>query len=419
MKEIKKERTHLFAPSINIAMMAEFTGEIEEDLMLNAVKEAINNNEVLQCKIALNEAGQAFYENQEKGIISFHSFEENWEEVVTAQESLRFDLQHGELVRFFVKRKDGLTQLVIIAHHLVGDGLAITYLLQDILNVINGRKLSYQDMKLYDVQTMPADSRLNVMMRLMLRGVNRNWSKNEKVFSFSEYEKMYQNFWSSHQTEIIIEKIDKEQLRKLVTEARLHKVTINSILVTAFAKAAGEKQEIGIPISLRDQKNHTLANYSTAVSIHHQYDETKDFWENTVSVHKMIYEKLGRNKDKYFLTQFMNAVSPTLVDAAYFAAFDGYDNKVAKRVAAMFGYMNQPASINISNLTRISFHEEEERYQIRDLVFVPPIVPNTSCMIGIVTTEDEMSVTLHAMKDDRFTRRREFFIQAVEQIRKI
>lgn len=398
--EIRKERTHLFAPSINIACMVSFIGVVEDFMLHAAIQTAVSNNEVLNTKITMSENGDAFYEAVEPRKVYIDNFYEDWEEKVTEQEKKVFDLQSGELIRFFVKNNEDTTQLLIIAHHLVGDGLSITYFVEDTVNALNGKNIEYKTLKLYDRKDLPPESKLNPLMLMMLKNINRKWNKTGKVFVFQEYEKMFQKYWESRKTQIITAKLEESHLTKLEKASKLHKISINSILTTALLKIVGESTEIGISVSLREKDNKPMANYSTAISISHKYDETKDFWENARNVHNLIYAKLNNEKSKYFLTEFMNNLSPTLIDSAYFAAFDGYLNSVSNRISNMFGYSKEPTAINFSNLTRVMESIDGAAYKIKDFYFVPPIVPNAAYMFGVATYHNQLVVTLHALDSE-------------------
>ena len=66
--EIKKERTHLFSPSIQVSVMAVIGGKVEIQALETAVKKACSRNEMLRSRILLEEDGHAFYETgEEKG----------------------------------------------------------------------------------------------------------------------------------------------------------------------------------------------------------------------------------------------------------------------------------------------------------------------------------------------------------------
>ena len=92
--------------------------------------------------------------------------------------------------------------------------------------------------------------------------------------------------------------------------------------------------------------------------------------------------------------QFMNGLSGTLVDAAYFSAFDSYKNKSAKMTAKMFGYSKNPQGISITNLTKIPIPTEYGTNRLSNYLCIPPLVPNLKMVVGISTLDESMSITM-------------------------
>lgn len=104
---IQKERTHVFSPSITIAMLGTIKGDVTDHALGAALAAAVSNHEILGCKITLDEEGQAFYEKMEQPLIRVEQFDCDWKAVVQEQEPIAFDWANGELIRFFVKRQQG------------------------------------------------------------------------------------------------------------------------------------------------------------------------------------------------------------------------------------------------------------------------------------------------------------------------
>lgn len=417
--QIQKERTHLFSPSINIAMLATIFGDMTEKVLSAAITKAVLNNEILSCKIALDQDGKAFYEKKEKPLFTIEKFDGDWKTIIQVQETVVFDLENGELIRFFVKGQQDCTQLLMIAHHLVGDGLAVSYLLEDIINALNGHDLTYKPLKLFELNTVPFDSRLSPLMRFMQSSINKKWSKTGKKFSFTEYKDMFTSYWRNRKTEIFCEEINEIQLSALKRIAKQHGITLNSLLTTAFAKVARERSDIGMAASVRPKDYRGMGNYATGISVQYRYNIAKDFWANTKEVHKFIYKKLNNNRAKFFLLEFMNGVSPTLVDAAYFSAFGGYENKVAKTICNMFGYGGKPKSISITNLTTLDIGEQNGDYSIKDIRFVPPLVPNARRLIGISTFRNKMAISFHVENNELLSEEKAFFEDAISYLKQL
>lgn len=121
--EIRKERTHLFSPSIHVSVMAVIDGKVARADLEAAVKTACKQNEMLQCRILLESDGRAFYESGAEKDIHIRWMEEkdDWKEVIRQQAPVPFALKDGELLRFFAWQEEKACRLLIVGHHLAGD----------------------------------------------------------------------------------------------------------------------------------------------------------------------------------------------------------------------------------------------------------------------------------------------------------
>ncbi|MEK3904603.1 hypothetical protein [Paenibacillus sp. FSL R7-0179] len=413
---IQKERTHIFSPSITIAMLGIIQGDVSDHDLGAAIAAAVSNHEILSCKITFDEQGEAFYEKIEQPRIHIEPFDRDWKAVVQDQETIAFDWVNGELIRFFVKRQQDSFQLLILAHHLTGDGLAVSYLLNDVLHALNGDELIYKRLQLFDPKTVPPRSKLPPWMRIILHGLNRKWNSTGKAFNYTEYQEMYQSYWSSRTTKIYCKELNESQLSALKETAKRQGITINSLLTTAFAKSAQGHSDIGLAVSVRPKNYRGMGNYATGISIRYRYNKTHDFGANAHKVHKRIYKKLNNHKAKFFLLQFMNEVSPTLIDAAYFSAYGGYVNKAAHTVSNLFGYGVKPKSISITNLTTLDIHKSQGKYSLTAVSFVPPLVPNARRIVGICTFEDRLTLSLHVAGNDLLSEEKDFWESALREL---
>jgi len=416
---IRKERTHLFAPSINIAVVSQFEGKIREDGLYFAIKNAMRHNEILCSKIKLDTSGKAFFEMPSEPCYRFETMAGDWRSLIKEQERIPFDLEHGEYIRFFFSENKWGTLLIFIAHHVIGDGLSMTYFMEDILKSLNGYDLDYKPMKQFPFETIPKAAKLHAGMKFALNLTNKRWEKTGKIFQLCDYETLCKDFWKKKVTGILYEQIEKEQFLKLKELCNNHGITLNSLLTAVFLKAQNKQINLGITVNIREKENHSMGNYATGISISYIYNEEKDFWENAKIVHDTIYQKLNNEKEKYFLVEYLAHVSPTLIDGAYFAAFEAYENKIAKTTADMFGYQLNPTSMNISNLTCIHLNDEEEKYHLKEFFILPPLPANAKSMVGISTFHDNMTITYHFAEELDVSIEEKIFKRAIEELQEL
>lgn len=143
-----------------------------------------------------------------------------------------------------------------------------------------------------------------------MKRLNSSWNKSGRVFGWQDYEDIYREYWKNRDIHILLETFCGEECVRLLTLARSHQITFNSLFVTALAKASGEKRSIGLAASVRPEGYEGMGNYATGISIDYAYKPSLDFWENARNVHRLIYKKLDTEADKYFLLRFMGELSP-------------------------------------------------------------------------------------------------------------
>jgi len=142
-----------------------------------------------------------------------------------------------------------------------------------------------------------------------------------------------------------------------------------------------------------------MGNYASGFSIQLRPDSQKDFWANAAKVHERMLEKINHHGKKFFILNFMNAVSPTLIDAAYYSAFDEFSDPTAASTSRMFGYQGNGKGISLTNLTRAPIPDQYGAICLARIVFAPPLVPNAKRILGIVTIGGCMTVTMQYCMD--------------------
>lgn len=418
-RKVDKERLWVFAPVYLVVSKAEITGDITVAALREAIKKATASHELLQQKIVLDHEWNAYYSPCEPFPFVIEEYEGDWREVVYAQEKIPYAIERGEFIRFFLQQRADGVSIMFVAHHLAGDGTSYAYLLQDILRAAAGENLEYKPLHLFSMDSLPKESQLTFLMRLLMKSMNQKWNKTKRQFTFEEAGKLYRDYWEKHSSSIIEEVIEGEVYDAIIKNAKAHDVTINSVITTAMIQAADELSDVGHAASIREAGYTGMGNFATGISTRYQYKESLNFWENAKNVQKLMYNKLQNPAKKYFLLQFMGQIEPTLIDAIYFAACTDYNNSTAITFAKMFGYAENPKGISITNLTKLPIAEDYGKFKLTDYTFVPPLVLNSQRIIGVATIGKHMKMTLHLNKDQNVDMHRTFFQKGVEYLRRL
>jgi NRPS condensation-like uncharacterized protein len=413
------ERIHYYAPAINIVMVFTVGGNPNIEELKTAIRKGVDMHDILRSRVVLNEEGEGYYEPIAEAVVKIELLEsyeeEEWKKLIYEQERIPFDFVHGELVRFFILRKTEGIQLIIIAHHLCGDGLAITYLLRDIMTALGYPELTSPRLpiRICTEKDIPKAAVLRPHVRLLVRWGNKQWNKKKRVFRYEEYLSMFGHYWDNHQTAVEDFVISGDTLARLQEVCHNNKITINTAIATAFLLAIKTETESGYAVSIRPEGYEGMGNFASGISIEYEPTQDRSFWENAAAIQLQLYKKIKDVRQKYFVLEFMSKVEPTILDSIYFNTYADYQDKIAESFGNMFRYRSNPRGLGITNLTKLGIPSTYGRYRIEDLRFVAPIVPNAKRIIGVVTLENTMAITMNYLVTGEQEMYRQQFMDAM------
>lgn len=391
MKEILTERNNLFEPNVYITMCVELTGKICPDQLTAAIKEAYKANEATMSRIVL-EHGTAYYEKLSGSGCKTMITDKNWIELVRENEKLPFEIDKGELIRTFIIPSDTDTQIMIMAHHLVGDGKSIIYLIKDIMNALAGKTLTYKPLVLLKKDSF-SDTRISVSAKLYANYCKRKWKN--CFFTWQDYYKLHNKYWETACSDIQYKTLSISETEQIIKKAKQIGCSVNSYLVTMFLQKYQKKCEVGIPVSIRESKNETMSNLTSGIRIKYLFDTKKTFAENAMQVDAKIKSKL--QSTRVFVLKFLAELPMTLIDAVLLNTHDCYSDPLAKQTAKIMGYIGKIRELGITNLTELDIPVLYGNYEIKNIIFVPPAVSYARNIIGISTISGKMTFSFHNM----------------------
>lgn len=170
---IQKERIYLFSPTANICVVVGFNRRIEKQVLEQSIRTAVKQQEILCSRVIVSDDGSAFFKPYEKREpIVLKEYNSNWKDVAAEQEQVPFHLGQGETIRFFCSYQENGTELLIISHHIVGDGKSLMIFMDDLMKVLNGEPISLRPLQLLSASDLPKHPQLNPLMRLTINRTN-------------------------------------------------------------------------------------------------------------------------------------------------------------------------------------------------------------------------------------------------------
>ncbi len=415
---IYSERTNLLEPNIYIQFLVQITGNPALDDLVSAIRTAFSANEATMSRIVYDKNGDACYEQMAESGCKVSIVKDDWKNIIRQNEKITFAIDQGELMRVFVNVTEEDIFLLIIAHHLVGDGKAVTYFIEDVMTILSGEQLEYKPMQVISNKSMPEKSELPLLLKLYVYILNKKWKYTGKTFHWDDYYKIHEVYWKERSSEIVFERFLPEEINRIHAYAKKIGVSVNSYIATAFLEADRKNETIGMAVNIRMDKNKSISNQATGISVDHLFSDKRTFDENAQIVHKKVLYKLRKPVMKYFILRFIPLFTPSLIDSVLLYTYGLYENGTTQKLARLMGYAGgKTRELGITNLTKLDIPHTYGIYGLKNGLFIPPVVSYAKHIIGVSTMEDGMAVSYHFMSDQDREKELEFFRRAVGNLK--
>ena len=394
------ERAYVFMPNAYVIMKVNLLGNPSKDIVKDAIIKSINTNEILKCKIVIKNNGQVVYEKMDRAKISFTVSNKHWGEIIKEQEKIRYRIEDGELIRFFFIQSEYGTELLIISHHLAGDGKSITILLEDILKAMNGKKLRNKTLNVLQTKDIFEKCKLSLPLRLYINHINQKWIKCNKRFSILEANEVFGNYWKDKEPILLTIEFKETETKEIIDRCIDMDISVNSYLMTMILRSYNKNANIGFAIDIRNKNQKSMGNNASGANFKYKNDFNKSFEDNAKCVNDISKKLISSYKKRLFMIQVMATIDGSLLDSACVEAYTNFSSKISRGLCHLIGYDGNPRDLSTSNLKDVTINEEYGAYSMDHLLFIPPVIPCGKRLFGIVTFNDKLSFTMQYMNDN-------------------
>ena len=395
--KIETERENLFDVNMVIAMRVRIDGEVLFEELEKAFNKVVAAYEILNSKVVIEDNGDAFYVDCERPMSSFKNSSLGFEELINANEGIRFHIEEGEFIRGFLS-PDGL---VFLMHHLSGDGKSLLYFIETFLSILSGEEVNSVAFEYLPVAALPEDSELPYLYKQFVKFWNKRWARQRRIFTYADMDKAYLDFWKDHKTKTVVDEYSSDTLEDLLAKSKEAGCSLTSYLVALWIKDMPYKADVGFAVDGRLNVSRSMGNFATGIHISYRYNGKLSVGENAVKINKLMKKRLADPRVKYSVLHFIGEIDPTLIDTLSLEAVGAFHTRDTARFADIMNYGQnvKKKNLSITNLMRSDIRTEFGKFRISDIAFVPPVVSYGKNLIGIITVNDKMIVTHHTMEE--------------------
>jgi hypothetical protein len=425
------ERFLRHSPYSIVTMVARIGGDVSETMLRDAVAKVQRRHVNLRVRIREDQDHVPWFTSEGVGEIPVEvvarESDEHWIEVQQEAAKVPFEFEVRPAIRFILVQSPGVSEVIILCHHIICDGLSLAYLARDLMAHLGDPDRAVEvlpDPIVIDRDTMPDDVSLNPIAQLFIKRINRQWERDRIVFDEEDYRAINEAYWARYEHRILSIELTEAETAALAERCREEEVTVNSALTAAFVGAQrsveGEKPyhpSIAVAANVRDRlqtpAGEVMGFYAGMVILKHKYDERLGFWANARRLHRKV-QPLFTNKSLFgqFLTWCY--LDSAILEAIHFkklgrivaphhprhqklSAFGSRDD-VVQSILRREGQESLDRvflGTAVTNLTRMDFPRQYGALELDRLIMQPgggfPLA-TVNLVLGVVTCAGRLSL---------------------------
>lgn len=288
-------------------------GSFTIEALQGAIKKLSNKHPLLTAHIEVSKKGWGNFVCNPDIELPLRIVERNhvddWLEEEKKELKKNFDLRVGPLARFVLVRGEGVSELLLIIHHIIVDGRAATYLIKDILLCLDNPDYELKPYPLLPGidKLIPKKWRFNPIFRskIMWLAVKKMWAlrrdgslkENIKELSFHQNEFTVLHWeLSIEQTKLLIDKSTENGVS--------HHATIHVAFLEAYAKTLGRSELppfLKTPFDIRAWLSPQLkldslgTTFALPLPIYCVYKTRRNFWDMAKDIKKGLERVIDSN----------------------------------------------------------------------------------------------------------------------------
>lgn len=426
------ERIFMRSPYAIVTMIARFKGNVTENELKDAVKKAQKRHQNLRVRIqeALDHS-LFFTSNNVKDIpieIVPRQSNEDWIQIFHEQCAIPFEFDQRPAIRFVLVFSPQMSELIIMCHHFLCDGLSLAYLARDILTYLGdprGEVEVLPDPAPIDRSNLPKEIDINLLTKCFINHINKQWLKNPTYFDQEDYVSLNQTYWNNFRHHMFSVEMSESQTNAVILRCNQENVSVNTAITCAFAGAQtiilGNKvnPNVMIACSLRDRlpkpAGEAFGFFAGGVTLKYRYNLSMSFWDNSRKLNKKL-KPLYTTKKIFKKPVNWLYLDQTIMESFSFKMVGSFVKSDSQSYNKILSFSKQKDAISsllksqkidsldkqlwgtaITNLTRLDFPRKYGSLELDRLIMNPggmfPLAI-VNLVVGAVTCSGKLSLLI-------------------------
>jgi len=400
-------RVFLFDPQAYIGMSVSGSGHLQHDELSRAIKSISNAYPLLKCRVCLEDYPEVRlrYDSQIWPACESMKGKRTSSEFLRNMEAL--DWIHpaqGSLCKIILNQAGDRWDLGVVCHHLISDGIFLVHLIKKLLSLSAGLEQTLEPQALNSLTPVNWASLVHkpppAVSRMFIKWLNRSWHKHYSEADLSVL--IADNMPGKSNVGISSRELSTAETGAVVQHCKRVSVSVNSALITASSRSVVKFPELqtrmSMAVDLRPRFAPPLGAepgfYASGFGFE-VHPASGEFWNAVSTVHQKLQRWLS--SDRVYQMLLMDQIEATLMDAINLHIWAGYQNRVAEKVAARLGFTRKLIGVGLTNIG-----DQSNAFRglgVQSCHFIPHLPRNVQILVGVVTTNDQLSLTAKYAQD--------------------
>lgn len=375
----------------HFAVTAQVTGELVTEQLQQALSQVQQRHPLLQVCIVPDASGKPWFVEDSARIplrVVRRQNEQHWLFEVEQELYCPFDWNQAPLVRVVLVQSNNISEIILITHHLIGDGTSSAYLLRDILQAVATPA--------NELQTLPEYPAFEDLLTNCEQPISNQYSSTHPAFAETKSDVSAVNFPQYTQAELFVNRrprvlawsLSSTETNALISTCRQEQTTVHGAICAAFLLAIYSDEEKSSilkctsPVSIRRYLPANMAEdfgfYFALFVTSHAITDDDNFWELARSLKSQLHEQISLSSICTTISQQQALIStnpnPKLVQQVLYETY-AYD-------------------ILVTNLTRLNIQQQFGQLQLK-AIYGPAVTTGSESdrVVGVATLGDTMFFT--------------------------
>ena len=427
------ERFFSRSPFSIVTVVARIQGNISERMLRNAVYKVQQRHPNLRVRIKEDKDRTPWFTSEGVKAIPLEvvprESDDHWIKVYHEACQIPFEFDERPAIRFILVQSPRKSELLILCHHIICDGLSLAYLARDLMVHLGDPNRGVEVLPNpvpIDRDNIPRDVSMNAIVRFLINRINRKWEKDKIYFDREDYREINEAYWMNYTHQMLTVELSEAQTTELVERCRQEKVTVNTALTTAFVGAQSSVQgdkpyhsSIAIAGNLRNRLqrpvDEVMGFYAGGVTLKCKYNRRKNFWDNARRFHRKM-KPLFTNKNLFKMPLTYCYLDPTILESLNFKILGRLVPTHFARHRKLSAFSQQADVVSsilkrekmdslnkivmgtaVTNLTRMDFPRKYGKLELDRLIMNPgsafPLA-KVNLVLGAVTCAGKLSLVI-------------------------